>query len=86
VSPHDFETALTGRGHFESCFLEEVFFLDLGFLTTVFTVTFAYIDDYRDAIKVSTPLSYAPSLCACSESISTGLRKTPDVLPPGIGH
>ncbi|GAQ04812.1 hypothetical protein ALT_2133 [Aspergillus lentulus] len=51
VSPHDFETALTGRGHFESCFLEEVFFLDLGFLTTVFTVTFAYIDDYRDAIK-----------------------------------
>ncbi|KAF4262630.1 hypothetical protein KXX13_001403 [Aspergillus fumigatus] len=51
VSPHDFETALTGRGHFESCFLEEVYFLDLGFLTTVFTVTFAYVDDYRDAIK-----------------------------------
>ncbi|GIJ87260.1 hypothetical protein Asppvi_006166 [Aspergillus pseudoviridinutans] len=51
VSPHDFETALTGRGHFESCFLEEVIFLDLGFLTTVFTVTFAYIDDFRDAIK-----------------------------------
>ncbi|GIC86558.1 uncharacterized protein Aud_002932 [Aspergillus udagawae] len=51
VSPHDFETAFTGRGHFESCFLEEVIFLDLGFLTTVFTVTFAYIDDYRDAIK-----------------------------------
>ncbi|PKX91640.1 uncharacterized protein P174DRAFT_433081 [Aspergillus novofumigatus IBT 16806] len=51
VSPHDFETALTGRGHFESYFLEEVFFLDLGLLTTVFTVTFAYIDDYRDAIK-----------------------------------
>jgi hypothetical protein len=48
--------ALTGRGPIESCFLEEVFF-DLGFCTTVFIVTFAYIDDFRDAIKVSTPLN-----------------------------
>ncbi|KAF7173219.1 hypothetical protein CNMCM6106_007334 [Aspergillus hiratsukae] len=51
VTQYDYDIALTGRGHFESCFLEEVPFLDLGFFTTAFIVTFAYIDDFRDTIK-----------------------------------
>ncbi|RLM01753.1 hypothetical protein CFD26_106039 [Aspergillus turcosus] len=51
VTEYDYKIALTGRGHLESCFLEELMFLDLGFFTTVFTVTFAYIDDFKDAVK-----------------------------------